>query len=235
MKKVRQSWEKRYWAVRLFREDVEEILNIVTTTFEQADAKEDWEDWENKVRIQVGGFELDNTDELAQIPEDTVGRFYIGVGGGRFRLSLSEESAVLEINDREDVVLFGVANRVNEILKKRRRLSGFLLTPYWLGLVLFGFPLLYVVGLGFLFKLSKTADILLGGVLAVAWIGAQWYYYYGIKHLSTIHMYHSYEKPSFFKRKKDAILVAVIASVITFILTIIGTLVVQWITKKPNP
>ena len=231
MRKVRQYWEKRYWALRLFREDVEEILNIVTTAFEQADAEGDWH---NKVTVEVGDYELDNTQELAQIPEHTIGRFYVGVGGGRFRLSLAEDYAVLRIDDREDIVLFGVANRVNEILKKRQRLSGFLLTPYGFGLVLFGFPLLWV-GLGFLFKLSNTAYILLGVVLAVAWIGAQWYYYYRIKQFSTVHMYRSYEKPSFFKRKKDAILVAVIASMITFILTIIGTLIVQWITKKPNP
>jgi uncharacterized membrane protein SpoIIM required for sporulation len=223
MEKIPQSWEKNYKPLKLFKDDIEEIVKIITAGPAETD-----------IHIEVDEFRLDNPSELNEIKKDIIKELYIGVETFMLQLRLGRKNAHLWVGDKDNTMLMGIAIRIDEILRKRQRFLGYLsfgirpqLTYFFLG-----FP----IGVFLFLSFARTSHTPLFVLLLIAFLiiglGGIAYFLYFQHHFSTIRMFYSYEKPNFFKRNKDTILVNVIVSIVSLVVGVFGTLLAQWITKK---
>lgn len=114
MKKIKRPWEKHYRPVKLFRNDVEEIINIVKT-----------ESSENAhVYIRIGEFELDDPNQLSQIDEGRIYELSVSVEG--IMVGLGRTTTYLRVDDEEDTKIRGVASKIDGILQEKKRPLSFI-------------------------------------------------------------------------------------------------------------
>lgn len=127
MKKIGQSWSKDYGSLKIFRDDIEEIYEIITSGLEQ---KESSEGWNNKLEFKAdgGGFAIDNLSELEKFKGNYLRNLSFMVGLYRFHLDLAPKWATLSVDNSDDTILMGIATRIDAILQKRCRLLGYLRT-----------------------------------------------------------------------------------------------------------
>ena len=230
MRKINQAWEKQYNPLKLFKEDIEKIISIITTGLKEINTPEGWE---NKLDIRTDKFELDNLSELSEIKEKFLRELSILVGDEHIQLKLGRTTAHLRIKDEENTTLMGIGNRIDAILRMRERSFKFLHS--FSGRLLVTLSAAFVSGFGYGLKsFSRTPlPILLFATGITISVMIPVYTLYTATHRSTIEMVYSYGKRNFFIRNKDNILVGVIVSIISIILGVFGTLFVQWITKQP--
>lgn len=225
MKKLRKKWERKYRPLKLYKDDLVDIINIAKEEYEKANS-----DAHRHIDIRVDEFEIEGTEDLDKIEKEVVNLFYIYLNFSPvLRLSLENCSASLLVTDDKDTWLMGVASKIDSILQNRQRSFSFFFSNARPGLIIF-------VGLFFLFcacilSLFTSAYLLIPiGILFISLI----WWVEGIKpNYSTIIMSNSNEVRSLFRRNKDKILLSLLVSIITGFVSVLGTLLVQWITKKP--
>jgi len=218
MEKIPLSWERKYKPLKLFKEDIEEIFRIVKENSTEADTD-----------IIIDEFRLEKPEELGEINKSIINELYINISTATLQLSLGCRDAHLWVGSREDTRLMGIAIRIDELLQKKQRFMGFFtfgirpyLTSFFLG-----------VPIGFLSKYFYTKlftpilvlSLITFLVIEIALIASAVHIR---THFTMIHMTYSYEKSNFFKRNKDTIFLMIISSAVT----LIATLIVQWIIKK---
>lgn len=219
MKQIRKSWEKRYKSLKLFKDDIEKIINIITTEFTETERT-----------IVIDEFELNKLEELSEINKDVVNNFKIFVATASLQLNLDCSCAYLIVDNENDTRLVGIASRIDEVLQKRQRFIGF--AYGWIGVALIG-QIGFFLTNAFLTATIVSVSLAVASLIICFVTIMSWSYI--IRHVSTIHMCYSYKKSNFFKRNKDRILVGVIVSIVSLILGIFGTLVVQWVIRNLNP
>lgn len=225
MKKLKQSWQREYKPLRLFKNDLEDIVNIAKE-YEQIDA----EDWKKNITINAKNYELDNISELKEIREEFISDFYLNVGVSSLVLRLSEHSISLRVDDDRNMLLMGIAHKIDDILESRQRRFNFLFT-YSGRLFIFYLPSLILFGF-FAGVLLAAKSYFLSAFSAIASI------YVAVKapdisvRYATIILSYFSERPNFFKRNKDKIIVNAITAIVTVGLTILGTLLIQSINKE---
>lgn len=177
MKEIQQVWRKSYKGLKLFRNDLETIINIAKE-YEQSDKS----DLYRKIHIVVGDFLLDDVSELKEIKEKVVSSFSLNTQGSSLLLNIDKHLSYLRVDDNKNNLLIGIAQRIDDVLQTRQR----------------GHK-------NFLFGIKSP----------------------------TIIMSHSNESSSFFKRNKDKLLLSIIVAAITTFISVSGTLLIQWLAKKP--
>jgi hypothetical protein len=231
MRKCERAWTKKYRPLKLFKDDIEEIIKIITTESTKTSNSQK-KTTGHDIDISIDGFQLDNPEELNDVKKDRIKELNITAALCSLQLYFGYSSAKIYIGNEDDTRLMGIANRIDKVLQGRQRLFGFICSNFsgWLSLsVMTGlcvFLLLAAITMPSLPIYISFVGLLVINIVAYA------YYVYLSTHFTTIRMFYSYEKASFFERNKDAILVNLMTGVVGLLLGVIGTLLVQWI-KKP--
>lgn len=225
MREIKKTWKKKYKPLKLFKDDLEAIVNIAKE-YEQSDV----EKWQKKIEITAENYQLDNISELEKIKKEVISYFGLNVGFSSLRLQLSKYSLSLEVGDDNDILLIGIATKIDSILQKRQRRFNFVFT-YGGRLILCYLIVLLCGVLASVFFILKIYYLLLICIIAAIYIVAKAEDV--PSQCLTIIMSHSAETPNFFKRNKDKILVNTIVAIIVSFLSVLGTLLFQWITKNP--
>jgi hypothetical protein len=210
MKKLDQSISVEYPPLKLYRDDLEKIEDILKDSL-------------HEVEIVVGELQFDSIDELAaHFSHGRIRSLKLGSKSPYTTIELAKMWSRLYVGSSEDVALARF-HRLDEILRAARR-------SCWRLYNLFFVMILMPVGLGaspFIFKLSETAAIVIGAT-SVAWL--VWVTYVHLRRHSTIWLSHR-GAISFWARKKDDLVLTAVKVVAGAVLGAAGTLLVQWFGK----
>jgi len=217
MKKVKYGYIEDFKPVVLYLDDLEKILEIL-------------KELSDKIRISTDEYELDSLDELHKIGQETLNTLIIEVGGskGSFPdISLNFRPSDISFHVYQDTLpIRGVLEKTKEFLNGRKRKLYFLATLFfWFSFGAIGYSICFLLDGPFTFNraLIGFAIIFLG--LICIW----WNHQVTNKKWSVIHLKRRVDLPSFWKRNKDRIIIAII--------TIIFTTICNWIVfnllKRP--
>ena len=211
MKKKSQNFSQDYKMPYLFREDLEDIENIIKD-------------------LSPREFKFGTTDfeykTIQEIPEDTVIRdFNIQIYDPYISLYFSKNSARIYAGD-DDIKTLGVIKKITDIIKKRERkllwqlsrLSNFVAPILlWLPfLLLIFFDKETIKSNKVLFVVSTVIIC----VIAIAWFIIS--YRATLKKFSVVEFSYKKNRFSFLTRNKDQIIVGIIVAIATFVLTILS-------------
>jgi hypothetical protein len=200
MKKLIRSYSVHPKPVRLYLDDLEEIVNIMKESCEQVD-------------IEVGEYHLDSVDELPKMSQEVFHQMEISSPDPYFSLDL-DPSGIRLVIARDTPSSRGILEKVNAVLVRRGRWFAPLLnTPMFVVALAMLFVLIFVP---LLFGFSPGPSITYQVLLNVAWFGVFLYVAYNcVKNFTTIVARRRIESPAFFKRNADKIIVGVVTSIIT--------------------
>jgi len=227
MKKLNKEWERKYRPLKLYKDDLIDIINIAKEGYEKTNP-----DFHRHLVIQVDEFEIEETVDLDDIEKEVVNIFYVYLNFSPvLRLRLEKYSASLLVTDDKDTWLMGVASKIDSILQKKQRRFSMLFSHARIGLIIFGMLLLlFCLYCLAAWNIIPSYPVLIIGVIHIY---VMWKVGDIKPNYSTIIMSNSNEVPSFYKRHKDKILLTIVVSIISSSISVLGTLLVQWITKKP--
>lgn len=236
MQRVPQPIQRYYRIVRLYLDDVEELLKLVREHCE-------------RVTIEVEGYEVQSLDDVAGISRRQVYRFAIHghTDNSYLRVELNRYSARCYLSRDDDIPLQGVFTQIDSILKRRARMVQWLVSLPVIATVSALFVLINCVGTGF--SIARLAQLIqalqapdhphftgfgIGDVwwapLFVAYLTyAIWCNVIGFRYHSVIYLYPWRERTTFWERHKEEIIVQVIAGVIIFVVTAIVAFVVGYV------
>lgn len=217
MKKIRASYSEKLPSARLYLDDIEAIFEIISTTSEET-------------RILTEWYELDEVDELRELEMDVIHTLSFGGQRPRITLELIPDKIVLYIADKSDTVSLGIFEKIKAIIKNRKRRFRWL----WSGAVLGVLMTLIVFSLaGTLYSLavlnsrSGSSNLLtdqLALYLPLILVSSIILFIIGLRNslktFTIIHLTYKKDNPSFFKRKKDDIILAVISAIIGGLITL---------------
>jgi hypothetical protein len=117
MKKISLNYREDIPTVKLFLEDIEELLNILIENF-------------TKVKIILDNYEIDNLSEIQTIKKEMTTDFDIS-GYARdifpeMRLSIRKKYSYLEISDKNDIKCLGIRNKILNLLNNGLNFFNFL-------------------------------------------------------------------------------------------------------------
>lgn len=229
MEKIKESWRKEYKPVKLFKDDVEKIINIVDKEFRETATVSGDKD----VTIVVDEFRLDNMEELSEIKAEVTNKLYISADCSSLQLNLHGSGTTLYVHDKEDARLMGIASMIDEIIQEKQR-RFFALVCTELRAFVISILASLLAGVFLVFAVFSRSFILTSlFVICLIMIVVDYACHsYISRHFSTIEMAYSYERSNFFKRNRDTILVGVIVSIVSLALGVLGTLLVQWVKTK---
>lgn len=209
MKKVEKSLSKKYPILRLYKSDLVDIFNL-------------FKDHSAKFEIVADGFELDDLSELNKLKKQEIVDFKIESHNPYFSVEFSGYSASIYLSDQDDIGQRGLADKIGEILSRRKSPLRFFATPW----VYFPIGLIYLSSL-FLIKDDTARWIIFLGYILFVILWGIWGFRIDTKKHSVIYLYDP-SVPGFFKRNKDTILVSLIGAVAGSVITLIMT----WLIKK---
>jgi hypothetical protein len=209
MEKVKQPFRKEYPILRLYKSDLEEIFNLFKDNYQ-------------KIEIVADGFKLDDISELNKIKKQEIVDCKIFAPDPYLYVEFLRISAIIYLSDEDDLTQRGLADKIGEILSRRKSPLRFLVT-LWAEIP---FLLIYFVLL-FLIKDIKVAGITLLGFILFISLWGIWGYRVNTKKHSVIYLYDP-SASGFFKRNKDNILISVISALMGGFIT----LLIAWLLKK---
>lgn len=226
MERMPQPVSKHYRAVRLYSDDIEEIVKLL---------QEHCRD----VSIEAGGYKVQCVDDLKDLKQPQVHDFKITawaggtptlgtmLGGTYLALTLERADARFYMSKDDSVTTQGVFSRIDMILQRRMPRFGFLARPFLTKLAVgVGTGILFGDILGLLIsnavlgpkvpQLVGLSDII-SGVLGIILI------VYGLifsrMSVSLVYLFPAHDRSSFWARNKEGIIRDVIVGVVVFLLT----------------
>jgi hypothetical protein len=212
-----------YWtgsSVKLFRQDLEDLIELFrkiaadsTTVLSGEDSKtyESFEDMKSKEGNDVSRMTLRNPA--------------LGIAV-RFSASGRSKSNVSSIKDTKESEL--AFYRARDFLEAHRRRSGEIVRE--VGFWIWGVVIFFTIE-SLRAHSDRASEILFFCLLvSVVLAAGSWWIGNKISYMVTLDRKH--ERPPFFIRKKDDLILALVISVTSTTLGILGTLVVQHFTKK---
>lgn len=209
MEKIKKYYSKPYPMLRLFKQDIEQLLKVF-----QENCK--------KVEICAEGYKLDDICEMDKIKKEGIVNFSISGMDPHLSLDLSEHSARLYLSDEDDITLRGLESKIDLILspRKRRVLSFFgsfwmiLLLPAMLGLAIASFP----------FREYKVQGATLIIFIILLYVLS---FKMPFKKYSLIYWADTSLAHGFFRKNKENILIAIISAFFGAVITV----AVSWLSK----
>lgn len=210
MKKRIQTYTQKLKMPHLFREDLENIEEIIKKELNPSEYK-----------LDLGSLEY---QEIKEIPEDTnlTNEFYINTSSPYIRIDFNKYSARVFSGD-DDVKTVGAVKKITDVILKneRRFLWYFSQLSQWLApIILYIFSALFYIPFDREAKLSKTwliTEIFIILFLVIWWIAG---YKNNLKKFSVIEFAYRKNKSNFFIRNKDQIIVGIIVAIVTVLLTL---------------
>ncbi|MGH8003849.1 MAG: hypothetical protein ACRECJ_03895 [Limisphaerales bacterium] len=224
MKKLKQSIElNRYMgAVKLYRDDLDEIFDTLRELSDKI-----------TLDIIIGQFQLSSVEELSEVKQNETENFSVKclINGDYFpslSIRVTKNNAHLSC-DKDTPISRGVFAKLERMLMSRRR------KWHWVNSSIYSACFLAILGsyLSLQGKVDKWAFLnTLGGVFSG--IGISIFLLYALTfpaRRSKIILVERVMEQSFWKRNKDKVAVALITALITAVLSILGTLLVQSISE----
>jgi len=204
VKRIRQSHGEELKPVALYLDDLERIIEI----FKEAS---------DDVRILTSEYELDSIDEFRNLHEETLNYLKISISEPFVSLELKPNGIWLFISE-DELISRGVFEKIKQLLHSRRRkLSWLTANPYLAGAAVgsSAFPF---------FKAIDSQNVywaVLGcSLLMIGAIWTWWSFAGTLKKYSIVRLRRRAESPSFWKRKKDDIVLVIISAVVGALITL---------------
>jgi small-conductance mechanosensitive channel len=209
MEKIKESVEINYLPVKIFLDEIKEIVFL----FKEANIP---------FIITTDLYEYDNYEELYS-NEKSVTVKYLTIRSNKFNyisITFGQYGAFLRMT-KENLEAEGVYSKINKLIKKRQRPFAFIYSLYFIVFVVN--PLLFVIPmyLGLSHVITAYASLILC-TIAISLIICLCYI--RLKRGAIVELIERKERSNFFKRKKDEIFLAIISAIlggaVTYILTI---------------
>lgn len=221
MKKLEKNLLLKLKRPHLYRDDLILIENI----FKEDSSVE-------KFNIKFNDCEYDSFNE---IPENEKSVNYIKISSYNpyIYIELTKTSSNIYVSNIEDTKIRGIFSKIQDILKQTERkvlwiFSGSILGNTFIPIVVFG------VSFGLLSKVIKNEkySLVIGLIVYIFWAICSGYS--SLKFYSKVDFSFKKNKSSFWIRKKDEVLVAVLAAFAGAFIGSILTLIVQYLVKSIN-
>lgn len=206
MEKIIKSYSEDFKPVTLFLDDLEDIVGI-------------FKEVSNKVEIIADEYKLDDSDEFSKLRKEMVDSLIIRSLEPWISLSIEYVDSNIYL-DQDTALSRGILEKVKEILKRRRRRFSWLSRDNLVGVFfsLFSLVLFFLIYKGisqksFLYILLGIFDLLFGSLFIRFCVKLG---------RNIIYLKRHAESKSFWKRRKDEIIIAVISAIVGAVVTIIG-------------
>jgi len=223
MKEKAKRIEHKFKMPHLFLDDLETIENTIKKEFPQS-----------KYKLETKELEFES---LSEIPKNLsiTRNFYISVWNdsesfySRIDVNFHQWGASISTDYYDDAKTFGLFNKIVEIISKRERK----LLYWWLKLNPFMVGLLFIsalISVELLVHKKQKNAIFVWLLIAMLLASICCYFigeYINTRKFSIIEFVHKKEKPNFFKRNKDSIIIAIIGAIFGSLFT----LIIQFIIK----
>jgi len=211
MKRVKSTYVESLGPVKLFLNDVEEIVSILREVSATVD-------------IRTDEYSMESVEELKKLDVDCIHELTIQCREPYVSLELDRYRIWLYIAE-DTPVSRGLFEKVKEVLvRRRRRLARILRNPslIWVPLGLLIYPI--VIGL----RLSNWSLLALGLFLLISiCIWGRWAWVARFERYSTIVLRRQSEHKSFWERNKDQLLLSVISAIIGGVITYVFTILLR--------
>jgi hypothetical protein len=210
MRVLKKSINKNLPRSRLFLADLRSIYDILKKHYEN-------------VIIQTSDYEISDFDQLKKIGSSEIHNmtfdcYVANSWSSKIRIYFRKNFATIQM-DEDTTLNRGILTEIEAVIDKRKqRITSILTNTNFL----LCFSLILI---GTLFWLmSIDAAILVLCLAFLLFTNFAYFYWLQENNYSVIALYERRERPSFLKRNKDRIIVAIISSVITAFLTYIATM-----------
>lgn len=207
MKRIGKAQNQKLKPVYLFKDDISDLLEIFYRGCK-------------KVEIEAAGYQLENLQELEKLSNETINELRIVGHAPLISLHFGPSSVYLFI-DEDTHHQLGLFEEIKSFVNsKRRKLS-------WLTQSSLGPGLL--VGLAFKFiplnknELTTYSVLLVSSMFILAIFWGWWSFHSYFKKYSIIYTKRTRKDGSFFQRKKDELVLAVISASIGAAITLLVT------------
>lgn len=218
MNKKIQSTNKKLKMPRLFREDLISIEEIITGELKPREYK-----------LETAKYEYEKVD---LIPKDSgvVNEFHIRTYSPVIFIDFSRNSARIYAEE-DDLITIGAFEKILKILKNRERKISLWSSKValWVAPILFGLSIPQIIELGEIKSEKLWIALSVAVLAAICWIVSFRRILYKF---SVINLFFSNEKPNFFRRNKDQIILLIIGASLGAILGAILTVLIQGVYQK---
>lgn len=223
MKKIKENPELDTGSVKLYLDD---ILSIVES-MQEVEAN-------GELEITVGGYQFSSTDELAELNQKEHQSICIVYKTSTLystaRFLVSKKYAHLSYSSIEDsLALRGAFANIERIILTHRRKWDWVFWFFY-GAMCFGMSVSIFLLLGKVNQ-SPVMTYIGFGIAAVMLIALAMFLFTIPVRASKIILADKIEHDTFWKQNKDTVIVTAISSTISFILGVLGTLLVQVLSK----
>lgn len=205
MKKKNTTFRKKFKMPYLFREDLEEIENIIKTELKPREFK-----------MSTKEYEYDNL-ELMPKNSESINEFYIKTHSPYISIDFYGHDAQIYAGD-DDIKTIGAVVKIIKVISERER--KILWYCYRLSLLIGLAILIFVLTSGFYNRIVTILFIFLL-LLIIIWTGI--ITYIEVYRFSVINFNYSKENLNFIKRNKDQIILLILSAILGALATILIT------------
>jgi hypothetical protein len=223
MKEKAKRIEHKFKMPHLFLDDLETIENTIKKEFPQS-----------KYKLETKELEFES---LSEIPKNLsmTRNFYISVRNdsesfySRIDVNFHQWDASISTDYYDDAKTFGLFNKIVEIISKRERK----LLYWWLKLNPFMVGLLFIsaqISVELLVHKKQKNAIFVWLLIAMLLASICCCFveeYINTRKFSIIEFVHKKEKPNFFKRNKDSIIIVIIGAILGSLFTLIAEFIIK--------
>ncbi len=207
MKRIRKAQFKKLKPVYLYKDDVSDLFEIFERGCET-------------VELEAAGYELDSVSELENLSNETINELHIQGREPYVSLHFRPNDIVLYI-DEDTHHQIGVFEEIKSFVNsKRRRLS-------WLTQSSLAPGILGGIASQFIptdkNEITTYSILLVISMFSLAIFWGWWSFHSSFKKYSIIHTQRSRKDGSFVQRKKDELLLVVIAALVGAAITLLAT------------
>lgn len=219
MKKIRREYRERYPIVRLYNNDVDDLIAV----FEKSC---------KKIELKADEFELTDASQLNNIKKQMIteltidGRLEERSFFDNIRLTLSKQNAYLTINDGANITYSGMATQIKSILLRRAKIRAFL-ASYSTFIIFMMLSIILSAVYIFTGRINIQINILTWVASVITLIYAVWFLYIKTARVSVIFLVNEDKMPNFFRRNRDQIFLNMISAIFGAALA----LLVAWLTS----
>lgn len=213
--------------VILFKEDLEKLAELFYSNFDE-------------IRIEADEYKLKDISEINDLNKDVICDFRIsGKSKDIFpeiTLDISKKSTDIHIDGYNDAKCLGVNTKIGKILSGRRRILNIFTSLWSIAIItLFNF-LLFSILIYYKNAFDKKQFIIISIILySIMIILLLLMPFLSSFIFNSINLKYSWDKPSFFKRNKDRIIIGIICAIFGGISTLIVSFIIKKLSNAPNP
>ncbi len=218
MKKIKREYQERYPIIRLYKNDVDDLIAVFEKSCQ-------------KIELKADEYELTDASQLNNIGKQMIteltidGRLEERSFFDNIRLTLSKQNASLRIDDGANITYSGMATQIRSILHRRAKIRVFLVSfktfTIFLALNLIISAIIFVNRINILFNVLSLV------ALIILLIYFAWFLYIKTARVSVIFLVNEDKRPNFFTRNRDQIFLNMISAIFGAALA----LLVAWLTS----